>query len=78
MLLPQDSRVGSGTTFATGTLQAKATKGGTVVATDTVKTAGAAAQLALVPDRATIAADGRDLGGVRFREAAFAEPQRIL
>ncbi len=48
--------------FATGTLQAKATKGGTVVATDTVKTAGAATKLALSPDRATIAADGVDSG----------------
>ena len=47
--------------FATGTLEAKATKGGTVVATDTVKTAGAAAKLVLTPDRATITADGRDL-----------------
>ena len=51
-------------TFATGTLQAKATKGGTVVATDTVQTAGAAAKLALAPDRATITADGRDLAYV--------------
>jgi beta-galactosidase len=50
--------------FATGTLQAKATKGGAVVATDTVKTAGAAAKLALIPDRATIKADGRDLAYV--------------
>ena len=50
--------------FATGTLQAKATKGGTVVATDTVKTAGAAAKLALTADRATITADGRDLAYV--------------
>ena len=50
--------------FATGTLQAKATKGGAVVATDTVKTAGAAAKLALSPDRATIKADGRDLAYV--------------
>ena len=48
-------------TFATGTLQAKATKGGTVVATDTVKTAGTATKLALTPDRPSIAADGRDL-----------------
>ena len=43
--------------FATGTLQAKATKGGTVVATDTVQTAGAAA---------TVSAQGRprvDHGG---------------
>jgi len=52
--------------FATGTLQAKATKGGTVVATDTVKTAGAAAKLALAPDRPTIAADGRDLAYVEI------------
>jgi beta-galactosidase len=52
--------------FATGTLQAKATKGGSVVATDTVKTAGAAAKLALTPDRATITADGRDLSYVEI------------
>ena len=50
--------------FATGTLEAKATKGGAVVATDTVKTAGAAAKLALSPDRATIKADGGDLAYV--------------
>jgi beta-galactosidase len=50
--------------FATGTLEAKATKGGAVVATDSVRTAGAAAKLALTPDRATIAADGRDLAYV--------------
>ena len=51
-------------TFATGTLQAKATKGGAVVATDTVKTAGTTAKLALGADRASIAADGRDLAYV--------------
>ena len=50
--------------FATGTLVAKATKGGAVVATDTVKTAGAAAKLALSADHATISADGRDLAYV--------------
>ncbi len=50
--------------FATGTLQAKASKGGTVVATDTVKTAGTAAKLALSADRSTITADGRDLAYV--------------
>ena len=50
--------------FATGTLQAKATKGGAVVATDTLKTAGTAAKLALSADRASIAADGRDLAYV--------------
>lgn len=61
--------------FATGTLQAKATKGGTVVATDTVKTAGAAAKLALAPDRATIAADGRDLAYV---EVDIADAQGVV
>ncbi len=50
--------------FATGTLQAKATKGGAVVATDTLKTAGTAAKLALSADRASIAPDGRDLAYV--------------
>ena len=50
--------------FATGTLQAKATKGGAVVATDTVQTAGAAAALALKADRASITADGSDLAYV--------------
>jgi beta-galactosidase len=52
--------------FATGTLQAKATKGGAVVATDTVQTAGAAAKLALAADRASITADGRDLSYVEI------------
>jgi len=52
--------------FATGTLEAKATKGGTVVATDKIETAGAAAALALKADRTTIAADGRDLAFVEI------------
>jgi beta-galactosidase len=47
--------------FATGTLEARASKGGTVVATDAVKTAGSAAGLELLVDRDTIDADGRDL-----------------
>jgi beta-galactosidase len=51
-------------TFATGTLQAKATKGGSVIATDTVKTAGTGSKLALTPDRPSITADGRDLSYV--------------
>jgi beta-galactosidase len=50
--------------FATGTLEARATKGGSIVATDTVKTAGAAAKLVLKADRASIKADGRDLSYV--------------
>jgi beta-galactosidase len=51
-------------TFAAGTLTAKATKGGVVVATDTVQTAGTAAALAIKADRTTIAADGHDLSYV--------------
>jgi beta-galactosidase len=61
--------------FATGTLQAKATKGGAVVATDTVQTAGAAAALALKADRASIAADGRDLS---FVEVDIVDAQGVV
>ncbi len=50
--------------FAAGTLMAKATKGGVVVVTDTVQTAGAPAALALKADRTTLAADGNDLSYV--------------
>jgi len=47
--------------WATGSLVAKGTKGGTVVATDEVDSAGAAAKVNLAVDHTTIAADGRDL-----------------
>jgi beta-galactosidase len=50
--------------FATGTLEAKASKGGAVVASDKLQTAGAPASLALAADRSTIAADGADLSYV--------------
>ena len=50
--------------FASGTLEAKATKAGTVVASDKIQTAGAAAALTTKADRATIVADGRDLAYV--------------
>jgi beta-galactosidase len=49
--------------FAPGTLEARASKGGTVVV-DTVQTAGPAAALVATADRASIAADGRDLSFV--------------
>ena len=52
--------------FATGTLQAKATKNGAVVVTDTVQTAGAPAALKLTADRSTIAADGADLAYIEI------------
>jgi beta-galactosidase len=46
--------------WASGTLQAKATKGGTVVY-DQVTTAGSAAKVQLKADRTSISADGKDL-----------------
>jgi len=52
--------------FAAGTLEARATKGGTVVATDKVQTAGAATTLGAKADRASIRADGRDLSFVEI------------
>ncbi len=61
--------------FATGTLEAKATKGGTVVASDKVQTAGAPASLALSVDRPSIAADGRDLA---FVEVDVVDAQGVL
>jgi beta-galactosidase len=53
-------------TFATGTLEARATKGGSVVATDKVQTAGAASSLTTKADRTSISADGRDLSYVEI------------
>jgi beta-galactosidase len=50
--------------FAAGVLQAKATKGGAVVATDQVQTAGPAAAVTLTTDRTAITADGSDLAYV--------------
>jgi beta-galactosidase len=61
--------------FASGTLEARASKGGTVVATDTVRTAGAAAALALEADRDSIAADGRDLS---FVEVDVVDAQGVI
>ncbi len=61
--------------FATGTLEARASKGGTVVATDKVQTAGAAAALTLKADRATIAANGRDLS---FVEVAVVDSKGVV
>ena len=50
--------------YAPGTLRAVARKAGNVLATEEVKTAGAPARIALVPDRATLRADGDDLSFV--------------
>lgn len=53
--------------YEPGTLEVVAYKGGKTWATDTMKTAQAPAALAATPDRATIAADGRDLAFVTVR-----------
>ena len=47
--------------WAAGTLRADCKNGGSVVAQDTVKTAGAAAKVVLSADRPNIHADGKDL-----------------
>ena len=47
--------------WASGTLRADCKVGGSVVATDQMRTAGAAARVALSADRTTIDADGKDL-----------------
>jgi beta-galactosidase len=61
--------------FSPGTLEAKATKNGTVVATDTVQTAGAPAAVVLKVDRASITADGLDLAYV---EADIVDSKGVL
>ena len=50
--------------WASGTLRAEGKRGGAVVVSEEVKTAGAAAKVALSADRTSINADGRDLGFV--------------
>jgi beta-galactosidase len=47
--------------YEPGELRVVAYKGGNQLATDSVKTAGAAVKLLLTPDRSTIANDGKDL-----------------
>jgi beta-galactosidase len=47
--------------WSSGTVRAECKRAGTVAATDQVKTAAAAARIALSADRSTITADGRDL-----------------
>jgi len=51
-------------TYAPGEIRVDTWKDGKPWASETVRTVGAAAKLALVPDRATIAADGSDLSFV--------------
>ena len=50
--------------YAPGTLEARASKGGKVVLTEKRETAGPAAKIVAVADRANIAADGQDLAVV--------------
>ena len=53
--------------YAPGVLKAVAYEAGKQVASDEVRTAGAPARVKLIPDRATIQADGDDLGFVTVR-----------
>ncbi len=52
--------------YAAGELKAVATKGGQVVATDIVRTAGEPAKLALTADRDQIVASGQDLSFIKI------------
>jgi beta-galactosidase len=72
---PSVSKLQWSVTFATGTLEAKATKGGAVVVSDKVQTAGTAAALTMKADRAAITADGRDLS---FVEVDIVDAQGII
>jgi len=47
--------------FSAGTLRAVGRRGGTVAASDSVRTAGTPARILLTPDRTSISADGEDL-----------------
>ena len=79
VMLPVGKNVAEGLTFVSryrmlwrvpyepGTLRAVAYKGGNVVATTEVRTAGPPARLALSPDRATLRADGEDVSFVTVR-----------
>jgi beta-galactosidase len=51
-------------TYAPGTLEARASKGGSVVLTEKRETAGLAAKILAVADRSNIVADGQDLAVV--------------
>jgi beta-galactosidase len=53
--------------YQPGALRVVAYKGGSQVATDEVRTAGAPANVRLIPDRARISADGRDLSFLTVR-----------
>ena len=53
--------------YTPGELKAVAYKGGKPVATHVIRTAGAPAQIHLIPDRSSIAADGMDLSFVTVR-----------
>jgi beta-galactosidase len=79
VVMPVGEKGGPGKTFASrfrlrwdvpyrpGTLKALAFRGGQVVASDEVRTAGVPARIVLIPDRSRIAPDGEDLSFVTVR-----------
>ena len=62
--------------YATGTLQAVGYRNGQAVVTNSVQTTGTPAAVALIPDRSTILADGRDVSVVTV--AALDSAGRIV
>ena len=62
-------------TYAAGTLQAIGYNNGVAVITNTVVTTGTPAAIALLPDRSTILADGRDVSVVTVAVSGFAGPR---
>ena len=72
---PSDGHLEWSVPFETGTLEARATKGGAVAATDQVSTAGSAASLKVSVDRNSITADGRDLA---FVEVDIVDAQGVI
>jgi len=62
--MPKNSHLAWKVKYSSGSLLAKAYKGGKLVAEDKVETAGAPAGVKIVPDRSTVNADGEDLSVV--------------
>ena len=63
--MPLNSELKWSVKYTPGTLLAKGYKGGQVIAQDKVETTGAPARIKLLPDRASIDADGQDISIIK-------------
>ncbi|HEX3716885.1 MAG TPA: beta-galactosidase GalA [Verrucomicrobiae bacterium] len=63
--MPLNSSLGWKVKYTPGTLMAKGYKNGQVIAEDKVETTGAPARIKLLPDRASINADGEDISIIK-------------